>query len=151
MTYMTEGEHIAWGDRFAFGFHRRRQDLAIYTGDGPSSGLTPIGEIRAVLFWPYLFPTSTLVTSTGKFIVLVATGITAREWELAKDTTTAHLLLLLCRAGIAQRTIPDRTCLLSSDKWKAEWMRIERLSPEVCEAELKAGIGHWHLATPDAL
>ena len=149
MTYLMDGEDIAWGDRFPFGFHRKGSaELAIYTGDGPSIGLMPVGEIRAVLFWPYLFPDSTLVTSTGKFLIMVATGISAREWDLAKETTTAHVLLLLCRAGIAQRTIPERPCVLNNAAWQAEWAKIKKLTPQECDAELKAGIGRWHLAKP---
>jgi suppressor of fused protein SUFU len=149
ITYLTDGERIKWGDRFPFGFHRRATgELAVYTGDGESAGLTPIGEMRAVLFWPYLFPDSTLVTSTGKFMVMVATGITSREWELAKQTTTAHVLLLLCRAGIVQRTIPERQCLLASAKWRSEWSQIEKMSPDECMAEIDAGIGRWHLSKP---
>ena len=93
-------------------------------------------------------PLVQLATSTGKFLVLVATGITAREWELAKETTTAHVLLHLCRAGIAQRTTPDRACLLANPRWQEEWTEIEKLAPEECEAELETGIGRWHLAKP---
>jgi Suppressor of fused protein (SUFU) len=145
ITYQTEGENIEWGHRFPFGFYRDTNgELAAFTGDGESAGFEPVGAIRAVLFWPYLFPDSEFLTSTGKFLVLVATGITEREWQHARSTTTAHLLLLLCRAGIAQRTIYDRACLISDPRWQAEWSLIEGMSPQECEAEIEAGINRWH-------
>jgi hypothetical protein len=152
MTYQTDGENINWGDRFPFGFHRDSNDqLTVHMGNPDKISVAPVGEIRALLFWPYLFPDSTLFTSTGKFRIMVATGITAREWQLAKETTTIHVLLLLCRAGIAQRTIPDRKCLLSEPRWQEEWSLIKQMSPQDCEAEVEAGIGRWHLAAPQAI
>ena len=142
MTYMTDGEYIKWGDRFPFAFHRRPDGtLSVYTGNPEGRAGTPLGAIRAVLFWPFLFPDWQFLTSTGKFMVMVATGITEREWEMAKHTTTAHVLLLLCRAGVSQRTLPERACLLSEPRWRHEWEAIEQMSPEQCEMEIKAGVG----------
>jgi hypothetical protein len=141
LTHITDGEEIAWGDRFPMGFGRRTDgSLAPYVGN--TEGHDLVNQIRAVLFWPYLFPDGRFITSTGKFLVLVATGITGTEWQLAKETTTAHLLLLLCRAGVGQRTIPERTCLLSEAQWKAEWDRIAARPPEECVAEFEHGIGY---------
>lgn len=145
IEYQTDGENIEWGHRFPFGFyHGPKKELWAFTGAGESAGFIPIGSIRAVLFWPFLFPDSVMLTSTGKFMILVATGITEAEWQFAKRTTTVHLLLLLCRAGIAQRTIPDRTCLLNNPRWLAEMAQIEGMSPDACEAEVEAGIDRWH-------
>jgi len=147
MTYFTDGEIINWGDRFPFGFYTLPDGSStIYTGNPANSNIIPTGKIRAVLFWPFIFPDWQFVTSTGQFIVMVATGITEVEWELAKSTTTAHVVLLLCRSGIAQRTIPDRQCLLDDPRWQAEWEAITTLSPQECEAEIEAGIGRWHVA-----
>jgi len=115
-------------------------------GNPSAVTVTPFGAIRAVLFWPFLFPDWEFLTSTGKFMVMVATGITQREWELAKQTTTVHVLLLLCRAGIGQRTLPERECLMTSQRWQEEWARIQGMTPEQCEKEIEAGIGRWHLA-----
>ena len=151
MTYMTDGEDIKWGDRFPFGFqHTPDGKVTIYTGNVAGTSIVPVGEIRALLFWPYLFPDATLFTSTGKFMIMVATGITAREWQLAKETTSVHMLLLLCRAGVAQRTILNRQCLLSEPRWQQEWSLVQEMSPHDCEAEVEAGIGRWHLAAPYA-
>jgi hypothetical protein len=147
MTYMTEGELIKWGDRFPFAFHQRSEGrLGVYTGNPAGYASALLGAIRAVVFWPFLFPDWQFITSTGKFMVMVATGITAREWQLVKSKTTAHVLLLLCRAGIWQRTLPERACLLSNPSWQQEWTAIEGMSPAQCQAELQAGVGRWHLA-----
>lgn len=138
MTYMTEGEYINWGDRFPFLFHLREETLAVMTGNPKKDQVTPVGKIRAVLFWPFLFPDWEFVTTTGKFMVMIATGITQQEWDLAKRTTTAHVMLLLQRSGIGQRTIHDRACLLESSRWQNEWTRIEPMDPNDCMAELQS-------------
>lgn len=138
MTYQLEGENIKQGDRFPLIFHRRPGgELKIATGDWRSAGLVPEGSMRGALFWRYLFPASTLATSTGKFTILVATAITEREWGLARSSSSAHVQLLLCRAGVGQRTLPDRACLLDDPKWNAEWERIAPLSKEECQRELE--------------
>ncbi len=124
--------------RFPVGFHRTHARLGTYVGN--TAGLDLEGDIRAVLFWPYLFPEGQLITSTGKFRVLIATGITQDEWDLAKRTTTAHLLLLLCRAGVGQRTQPNRKSVLHDARWRTEWESIEKLAAEACMAEFQQGI-----------
>lgn len=146
IEYQTDGEDIKWGDRFPFGFCRTSNgELGVYTGNADLAGIESVGIIRAVLFWPFLFPDSVFHTSTGKFLVLVATGITKQEWQLAKDFTTAHVLLLLCRSGVAQRTIADRPCLMSDPRWRREWSAIEQMAPKDCVAEIEAGIHRWHM------
>jgi hypothetical protein len=141
LTHITDGEHIAWGDRFPMGF-RRRDDGTLDPLVGNTTGFELTGEIRAVLFWPYLFPDGQLVTSTGKFMVVIATGLTGDEWQAAKSTTTAHLLLLLHRAGIGQRTLPERQCLFQEERWRKEWAQIAKLSAQDCEAEFEQGIAY---------
>jgi hypothetical protein len=150
VTHITDGVKIKWGDRFAFGFTEQPGDkLGGFTGNAEKLGVTPFGNIRAVLFWRYLFPDWEFLTSTGKFMVLVATGITEREWQAAKETTTVHLLLLLCRSGIGQRTLVNRRCLFDSRRWQDEWDKIKARDPAVCDRELEAGVGQWHLVKPD--
>jgi hypothetical protein len=90
-----------------------------------------------MLFWPYLLPETGFVTSTGKAMIYIATGITEDEWELAKATTTAHVLLLLCRAGIGQCTDPKRRSVLSEPRWKEEWQKIALLEAEQAHGELE--------------
>jgi hypothetical protein len=149
VTHITDGVEIKWGDRFEFGFTRQPGGrLGGFTGDPEQLGVVPHGNIRAVLFWRYLFPDWKFFTSTGRFMVLVATGITEREWKAAQDTTTVHLLLLLCHSGIGQRTLVNRKCLLESPRWQDEWEKIRARDPEDCDRELEAGVGQWHLASP---
>jgi hypothetical protein len=81
-------------------------------------------------------------------MVLIATGITEDEWELARQTTTAHVLLLLCRAGIRQRTIPARSSLLRDERWRKEWDTIKTFGPRDCEAEVKKGIAYLERKLP---
>jgi hypothetical protein len=149
ITHITDGVHIKWGDRFPFALVQRPDRSLVGVTCSPEElGLAPIGNIRAVVFWRYLFPDWTFVTSTGKFFVLIATGITEREWQLAKETRSEHLLLLLCRAGIGQRTIIDRGCLLDDPRWQEEWEMIKVRDHEDCYRELEAGVGQWHLNKP---
>jgi hypothetical protein len=139
LSHITEGMNLKWGDRFAFGFQNESGGKIVpFTGLGQDLGITPVGDIRAVLFWPYLLPDSGFVTSTGKAMIFIATGITGDEWELAKSTTTAHVLLLLCRAGVGQRTDPGRQSVLTDPRWRAEWEQIARLEGEEAHAEVEA-------------
>lgn len=142
LSHITEGLELEWGDRFAFGF-RRHEDgrLGVFTGLPSELGINPVGEIRAMLFWPYVLPDSNFVTSTGKAMIFIATGITEEEWALAKSTTTAHVLLLLCRAGICQRTDPFRQSLLSEPRWKEEWQKISEMNGEQAHEELETSWG----------
>lgn len=142
IEYQTDGEQIEWGHRFPFGFYLDENgERQSFTGPGWDHGFEPVGEIRAVLFWPLLHPDAVLQTSTGKFLILVATGITAAEWDFAKRTTSAHMLLLLVRAGIGQRTMPDRGCLLNEPRWQEVARFIEGMTPQECEAEIDTSIG----------
>jgi hypothetical protein len=139
-THVTEGVRLNWGDRFAFGLRKSEAGkLEPFTGHPSTSGIEPANELRAVLFWPYLLKDSSFVTSTGKAMIYIATGITEDEWALAKATTTAHLLLLLCRAGIGQRTVPDRPSVMTDERWREEWERIKSLHGEEAHAEVERG------------
>ena len=82
-------------------------------------------------------------------MALIATGITQAEWEFAKETTTAHLMLLRCLAGTGQRTIPERSCLFKEGAWRSEIERLRKLKPEGCGAQLDEGIGKWHVKNTD--
>jgi len=147
MTHITDGVRIQWGERFAFGLRQQSDgSLGCFTGRPEQLGITPFGNLRAVLFWRYLFPDWEFATSTGKFMVFVATGITQREWQAAKETSTANVLLLLCRAGIGQRTLITRPCVFDDPRWQEEWDHIKTRDPQDCDRELEAGIGQWKLA-----
>jgi hypothetical protein len=138
LSAITEGDMINWGDRFAFGFHQTADgELSVFTGHPDKAGVREVGDIRAMVFWKYLSPRGTFVTSTGNALILIGTGITADEWQLCQATTTAHVLLLLCRAGIGQKTDPTRKSLLADPRWAEEWRRIESLTPEQAAGELE--------------
>lgn len=134
ITYVTEpnAATVGWGDRFAFG---------IYVVDGAEQAfvgavdLQPVGELRGLLVWPYL-PKPFFLTSTGKADVLIVTGITQGEWDLAKSTSSPHLLLWLTRTGIGQRTSVTRACLTRDPAAMAEWVNIKALSQEEAFAQL---------------
>ena len=137
LTATTDGENIGWGDRFPFRFHTQTVDsIRVMIGGMKEIKPEPVGKLRALLFWPYLFPDFEFCTDTGKFLVMIATGITQKEWNAAKATTTEHLLLLLCRAGIHQRTIPDRECVFADSRWTQEWEKISTRDPKDVYAEL---------------
>lgn len=141
-SHVTDGLQLKWGDRFAFGFTKNLTgNIEPFTGIPTSLGITPEGSIRAVLFWPYLRKDSSFVTSTGKVMVYIATGITEDEWELAKATTTAHVLLLLCCAGVGQRTPFERNSVLDNARWLEEWKRIESLDGEQAHQEIESVFG----------
>lgn len=139
LSQITEGTQLKWGDRCAFGFRRNDRDgLDVFIGLPTEPGFNPVGDIRAMLFWPYLFPDASFITSTGKSIIYVATGITDDEWKLAKATTSQHVLLLLCRAGVGQRTDAMRHSVLIDPQWKEEWQHIASLDGKQAYEELGA-------------
>jgi len=145
LSHITEGVALKWGDRFAFGFHKDADGATrAFTGFSAELGLEAVGEIRAMLFWRYLFPVRTFVTSTGGAMILIGTGITGDEWELAKATRTEHVQLLLCRSGVGQITDPNRQSVLRDSKWQAEWERISKLTGQQAADEVEAGYKLWN-------
>jgi hypothetical protein len=85
-------------------------------------------EMSAILFWPYMKYPRGFSTSTGFFSVLLGTLITQAEWDMAKATSTSHLLLLLFRAGIGQVSDIHRSTITINRTWELEWERIRRVS-----------------------
>jgi suppressor of fused protein SUFU len=90
----------------------------------------PEGEMRALLFWKYGLQPKPLWTSTGYFDILIGTTITEDEWHLAKKTSSAHLLLLLARAGTGQLSNLRRQTVTEDPRWSIEWEEIRTLSEE---------------------
>jgi hypothetical protein len=135
LTAITDGEEINWGDRFPFRFHKGTDDsLSVMIGGMREQKPERVGQLCALLFWKFLFPHAEFCTDTGKFMIMIATGITQDEWNAAKATSTEHLLLLLCRAGIGQRTIPERQSVFSNSRWEQEWETVKRLNhTTVCD------------------
>lgn len=86
------------------------------------------GQIVSLVLWPAFDRDGPFVTDTGRFDLLVGTGVTMDEWELAKTTSSIHLLWLLQKAGIGQATDPLRKSVLEDERWKKEWESIKDLS-----------------------
>src|SRR5262245_39646238 len=99
-------------------------------------GDRPVTQMRAVLFWPYQLEPRVLSTSTGGFRVLIGTTITKLEWEMAKASSSAHLLLLLTTAEIGQLSDVERTSVTDNSKLAKEWDKIQRLEIAEVEREL---------------
>lgn len=96
---------------------------------------TGVGDMASLLFWPALDRDGPFVTSTGRFDLLVGTAITGPEWDLAKATSSVHLLLLLVKMGNGQKTEALRKCLSLDPKAMAEWEKIKGLTrDQVLEA-----------------
>jgi hypothetical protein len=100
--------------------------------------ISPTGETRALLFWKYRLQPKPLWTSTGYFDILIGTMITQGEWQMAKETSAAHIVLLLSRAGIGQESDPERRPLTAEPRWSVEWDEIRALSDEDVLGRLEA-------------
>ena len=92
-----------------------------------SDPVRPVGEIRALLFWKYRLQPTPLWTNTGYFDILIGTTITQGEWQMTKETSSAHVLLLLSRAGIGQGSELDRETVMADPRWAAKWDEIRAL------------------------
>jgi hypothetical protein len=111
-------------------------------GSGPDEELVPcigqmpanhdvVGEITSAILWPGLDRDGPFVTSTGRFDLLIATTITMDEWEMAKEMSSGHVLLLLRDAGIGQTSDPQRRTIVTNEVWKKAWEnRIKKLTRE---------------------
>jgi hypothetical protein len=86
--------------------------------------------MRALLFWKYGLQPKPLWTSTGYFDILIGTTISQNEWQLAKETSSAHVVLLLTRAGIGQVSALRRQTVTADPRWSEEWEEICRLPEE---------------------
>ena len=134
LTYWkSEGLPIGPGARVPLAFFGQdspstiQPRLGMIEGDEPTP---PIGEMRALLFWQYRCQPKPLWTSTGYFDLVIATTITQEEWDFAKETSSAHLMLLLERAGIGQLSDLHRSSLTSDPRWQAELETVRSLAEE---------------------
>lgn len=97
-----------------------------------------IGYMRAWLFWPHMKYPGGFNCSTGYFSVLVATLITHEEWQLAKDASSAHMLLMLYKAGIGQISDPLRASITTKPWFDSLWHEIAPLSEDEADAKLRS-------------
>ncbi len=131
MTYWkAAGATIGIGHRVPLAFFDRNSggeaqpELGMVQDGDP---ISPMGEMRALVFWKYSLQPTPLWTSTGYFDILIGSTITQLEWEMAKETSSAHVLLLLSRAGIGQGSELDRETVTADLRWAAEWDEIRAL------------------------
>ena len=107
----------------------------------PADPYPPLGQMRALLLWPYLLYPGQFSTSTGYFGIMVGTTITQVEWDLAKATSSTHLLLLLCEEGIVQLSDLDRQSVTNRATFQAKWQKIRGLSQDQAEGLLRKATG----------
>jgi hypothetical protein len=136
VTYFTE-EGAAGpgpGDRVEFGLYSESGGLHPLVGRVADAA--PVGATRALLLFP-LVQRPYVLTTTGKTLLLMATAITADEWDLAKQTSSEHLLALLVQAGIGQRTDFERGSVTDDPIAMKEWRgRFGTLSREAVGGSL---------------
>ncbi len=132
LLYFARERHpIGEGHRIPFRFLDRAGELvpAIVGADG-LKGEKVAGSAAALLIWPTLDPWMPFETSTGVFQVLVATPITQEEWDLAKSTSSTHLLALLY-AKSGQEAVPLRESVTSDRKlMNALWPKLGKMSSD---------------------
>lgn len=139
LTYLKQsGRRIERGNRVPFWFSRdSSQNLVGEIGKvGPQETRSPVGEMRALVFRPHMRYPSGFETSTGFFNILVGTAITEKEWQFAKETSSAHLLLILLMAGNGQHSDLTRSCVMTGDTLQTEWERLSSLTEAAAEQEL---------------
>lgn len=139
MGYTLSESPVRGGHRIPFGFTlTNSNDRTWFMGDPSDLGVSALDETRAMIFWPYLGPAGLFLTSTGSFEILIGTSITGDEWAYAKETSSAHLLWLLCQAGIVQRTIFGRRSVLSDPRLAREADRVRSFEYERVAANIDA-------------
>jgi hypothetical protein len=137
LTYLKESKKgIARGHRVPVFFSKSCESSYKSTLGIPGSTEATFGEMRALLFWPYMAYPSGFDTSTGYFSILVGTTITQAEWELAKASSSSHLLLLLFEARIGQISDLARRTLTNDEKWQKRWDEINKLSQDQADEML---------------
>ena len=134
MTYWkSSGSTIGIGHRVPLAFFDRKSEGKLRPELGMDEGeekLPPVGEIRALLFWKYRLHPRPLWTSTGYFDILIGTTVTQAEWDLAKQTSSAHVLLLLLKLGIGQVSDLHRQSVTADPRWTLVRDEIHTLSEE---------------------
>lgn len=131
ITYLKQsGNPIDRGHRVPMWFSNEGNELSVHLGK-PSSKDSPTGSVRAMLFWPHMSFSKGFSTSTGHFSVLIGTTITQSEWDIAKMSTSTHLLLLLADAGVHQVSTIHRQPV-ALDRWES----IKSLSEVEASSEL---------------
>lgn len=136
LTYLQESKRsIDRGSRVPMWFSQDNENTpAVNLGTVPLDGaIQAWGLMRAMLFWPYMLYPGGFDTSTGYFSILLGTSITEVEWDMAKSTSSSHLLLLLFEAGIGQVCDINRRSIIEHSRWRQRWGEIQSLSEDKAE------------------
>ena len=148
MMIYTQQTPLNAGDRVPFQFDSlERGSVRWRIGSDPADP-KPADDTRAIMFWRYLSPFSIFITSTGTCVIRIATTITGAEWELAKKTSTAHVVLLLQWAGFGQRSVAGRSCVTSLQGWQSAWDELKSLSQATAEERLQKLSTGWKAREP---
>lgn len=140
MTYLRQtGKPIDRGHRVPIWFASNLNHFYPTMGKLPAEQVAcAFGKVRAFLFWPYLKYAGGFRTSTGYFSILLGTAITEHEWEMAKSTSSSHLLLLFMEAGIGQISDLKRNSVTDVAEWRQRWEVIRHLSQQQIDVLLGA-------------
>jgi hypothetical protein len=137
MTYLRQsGIPIESGNRVPMSFSLNTDKSSYIASMGKvssASRLLPTGDMRAILFWPYLAHAAGFSTSVGDFNILLGTTITQTEWEMSKATSSSHLLLILFEAGIGQKSDLTRSTVTVETKWRERWEEICKLPQDAAD------------------
>jgi hypothetical protein len=140
LTYCKQSEQrLDLGHRLPFWFNLGANGNLLSTIGGEPENAH--GATRAMLFWLYRAAPNRFITETGYFWILSGTTITSDEWQLAKDTSSVHLLLLLLRAGVGQICDVARHSVLDDPEGRATWNKLQQLSLDEAESQLEAALG----------
>jgi hypothetical protein len=141
MTYVRQSGHrIESGHRVPFSFFRTSNGQLSAALGKPSAldDARRLSDIASMVFWPLATLSRDLVTSTGRFGILIGTTISAVELDLAKQTSSAHLILLLYRSGIGQLSNPSRGPVINSAEGRRNWAEIKSLPVTEVECQLRS-------------
>jgi hypothetical protein len=139
MWYVRTRQPINAGDRMPFGAEANA-DVGIDAniGDQAGEGAPLVGPMRGLIFWPHLRGPNCFTTETGSFQLLVATTITEPEWAFAREHSSEHLMLLLSRCGVGQRSDLHRAELVSGHRWGEDVRLVASMSRQRATEELRA-------------
>ena len=137
MLYVSTQAVVGYGHRVLFGFHGAEERRSYFVGPAEEFGVTPLDRTAGMAFLPLTTGPASIVTSTGWFGLMIATSATADELAFARRTTTGHLILLLTRAGVGQRTVFGRPSVFDDPQWSDAAVEIEAMSHEAVDQALR--------------
>ena len=137
MWFVRTHAPVNAGDRVPFGAEVDEDGkIDANLGDQAADGVPVAGSMRALVVWPNLANTTAFSTSADEFDLLICTAITGPEWDLARRLSSEHLLLLLMRCGVGQRTDLFRDDTTLSPRWGEDHRLVSSMSRHQAGATL---------------